>query len=179
MERENSATPWAVGLTSVGMLAWLIPHAANFNPTGSACLFAGGRLRGWRAYLLPLLLMAASEPLRSLVDGVPVFSTTRPFVYASFLISIWIGRRLQHTDSPWRIGFAAALSSVQFFVVTNLAFWAVAGIYPHTTAGLITCFAAAIPFFGRTLAGNIVFSAVLFGVYASRRVFQPIPQPAS
>jgi hypothetical protein len=39
-------------------------------------------------------------------------------------------------------------------------------------AGLAECFSAAIPFWGRTLAGDLLFTAVLFGLHAvlSRRV---------
>jgi hypothetical protein len=33
--------------------------------------------------------------------------------------------------------------------------------------GLFECYSAAIPFWGRTLAGDLVFTAVLFGLHAS------------
>jgi hypothetical protein len=38
-------------------------------------------------------------------------------------------------------------------------------MYPATAAGLFTCFAEALPFWGRTLAGDLLFSAAIFGIY--------------
>jgi len=39
-------------------------------------------------------------------------------------------------------------------------------MYPRTAAGLLACYTAAIPFFGWTLASDVLYSAVLFGLYA-------------
>ena len=66
----------------------------------------------------------------------------------------------------WSVGGAALGASVLFFVFTNLAVWAVGGLYPLTAAGLAEAFAAAIPFFAPTLAGDVFYTAVLFGGFA-------------
>jgi hypothetical protein len=168
MNQERNVRPLAVGLTVLGALARLAPHPYNFAPVGGMSLFAGARLRGWQAFLLPLVLMAASDPL---VGG---YSYATPVVYASFLVNVWIGRRLQRTESFLRIGAACLLCSLQFFIFTNFALW-VAGMYPHTAAGLALCYTQAIPFFGRTLAGDLLYSAALFGLHAwlSRVVYTP------
>jgi hypothetical protein len=102
--QNNTSRPLAVGLTILGMLARLVPHAPNFTPVGGVSLFAGGRLNGWKAYALPLVLMLVTDPL---VGG---YSFSTPFVYASFLIYVWIGflaLLAQH-------GFAAQLDLVAF-----------------------------------------------------------------
>ena len=54
------------------------------------------------------------------------------------------------------------LASVQFFIITNLGVWMMMPLYPHTTAGLLQCYLAAIPFFQYTLIGDLVFTPVLF-----------------
>jgi hypothetical protein len=166
--QKKTGKPLAVGLTIVGALARLVPHAPNFTPVGGLSLFAGGRLRGWQAYLLPLALMAVTDPL---VGG---FSFATPFIYASFLISVWIGSRmLRGSNSPLRIGSATVIGSLQFFIITNFGVWLkFPESYPHTLQGLATCYAAAIPFYGRTLAADLLYTAALFGLYAwlSRRV---------
>jgi len=51
-----------------------------------------------------------------------------------------------------------------FFLVTNFAVWV--AFYPSTLTGLAACFTAAIPFFQYTLAGDMVYSGLFFGVYA-------------
>jgi len=147
-------------LTVLSALGRLLPHPPNVTPVGASSLFAGSRLNGWVAYLLPILGMAVTDPL---LGG---YSRATPFVYASFLISVWIGRRIRATENPIRIGAACILSSTQFFLLTDFAVWLLGTVYPKTLAGLGACYVAAIPFFGLTLLGDLVFTAAIFGLYA-------------
>ena len=159
--QKNTARPLAMGLTVLGALARLLPHAPNFAPVGSLSLYAGGRLRGWQAYLLPLVLMAVTDPL---VGG---YSFATPFIYFSFLINVWIGSRLRSTESPLKIGAAVGVASLQFFLISNFGAWLGPLLtYPHTLGGLVSCYIAAIPFYGRTLASDLLYSAALFGLHA-------------
>jgi hypothetical protein len=165
--QENTTRPLGTGLTVVAGLA-RIAQGLNFAPVGALSLFAGARLRGWRAYALPLALMAITDPL---VGG---YSFATPFVYAAFLINVWIGSRfLRNTESPIKIGSAAAAGSLQFFLISNFGVWLkFPQSYAHTLGGLGACYTAAIPFYGRTLAADLLYSAALFGLHAwlSRRV---------
>ena len=149
----------AVGLTVLGALARLIPHPANFTPVGAMSLFAGARIPGYQAYLIPLALMAVTD----LILG---YSAATPFVYGSFLLSVWIGRRFLKKVNSRRLGLVVLSGSLQFFLLTNAGVWLTSGMYPHTSAGLLACYAAAIPFFGRTLAGDLLYSSALFGLHA-------------
>jgi len=167
MNESNRVRPLAIGLTVAGALARLMPHPWNFAPVGSISLFGGARLRGWQAFALPLALMAITDPL---LGG---YSVATPFVYLSFLITVWVGRRLQGTENPLRIASASVLCSVLFFVLSNFGTWL--GWYPHTMAGLTTCYVAAIPYFGRTLMSDLLYTGALFGLHSwlSRAVFKP------
>lgn len=161
---KNPSRPLAVGLIVLGAFTRLLPHPANMVPVGGLSLFAGARLRGWQAYLVPLLLMAVTDPL---LGG---YSYATPFVYFSFLINVWIGTRLRSTEAPWKIGGAALIGATQFFLISNFGTWlGPVHAYAHTFSGLMTCYAAAIPFFGRTLAGDLLYSAAFFGIYALAR----------
>ena len=159
----------ALGLTLLGGLARLVPHPPNFTPVGGMSLFAGSRLRGWQAYLVPLLLMLATDPILSATMGFPAYSRVSLFVYGSFLVNVWIGRRWLQTPTTRRLLGAACLSSLQFFLVTNAGAWLVEGMYPHTLAGLLAAYVAAIPFYGRTLASDLLYSGVLFSLHAWMR----------
>ena len=52
-----------------------------------------------------------------------------------------------------------------FFLISNFGVWISGNLYPLTFEGLISCYAAAIPFFRSTLASNLLFSYILFGGY--------------
>ena len=89
-----------------------------------------------------------------------------PAVYGAFVVVTCLGLFLGPKASALRIGSMAFASSVVFFVVTNFAVWAQSGMYARTFTGLVECYTLALPFFQNTLAGDLCFSAVLFGSYA-------------
>ena len=70
------------------------------------------------------------------------------------------------------VAVAALIGAVAFYLITNFGVWATGLTYPKTGAGLLACYAAGIPFFGYTLLGNLLYSAVLFGAFewAGRKV---------
>ena len=156
---KNTVRPLALGLTVLGGMARMAQNL-NFAPVGAISLFAGARLRGWQAYALPIVLMAVTDPL---LGG---YSFATPFIYASFLLNVWIGSRLRSTENPALLGGAALFCSLQFFVLSNLGVWLAPHAYPHTLAGLGACFTAAIPFFRGTLVSDLVYTGALFGLHA-------------
>ena len=158
--QKNSVRPLAIGLVVLGALV-RVTQALNFAPVGALSLFAGARLRSWQAYLLPLALMAITDPI---LGG---YSWNTPFVYGSFLITVWIGSKLRQTENPLWIGTGAVAGSLQFFLITNLGAWlASPQLYSRSLAGLVNCYIAGIPFYGRTLASDIFYAGVLFGLHA-------------
>jgi hypothetical protein len=85
---------------------------------------------------------------------------------------------LRH-PSLLRVGGAAAASSALFYAVTNFGVWLTLGTYPHSVAGFLACYVAAIPYFRNTLAGDLFYSALLFGGFALLQRGIPALQPAS
>ncbi len=172
--QNNTARPLALGLTVLGGMARMAQNL-NFAPVGAISLFAGARLRGWQAYALPIVLMLVTDPF---LGG---YSFATPFVYASFLLNVWIGSHLRSTERPHLLGAAAVFGSVQFFVLSNFGVWLAPHGYPHTLSGLGACMAAAIPFFRGTLVSDLVYTGVLFGLHAllSRTVVRSERVPAT
>jgi len=178
MQTGTNARPYAIGLTLLSALGRLVPHAPNVTPLGGSCLFAGSRVPGWWAYLLPLAVMIATDPIVGHAGGgYSGYTWESPVIYASFLVNVWIGRRMLRDVTAVRVGLAAFICSLQFFLVTNFAIWAGAvahhsPFYSADIGGLLSCYTLALPFWGRTLAGDLVFAGALFGLYeiVSRRI---------
>jgi len=165
---QKNIRPIAIALTILSALGRLLPHPPNVTPVGSSSLFAGARVNGWMAYLLPILVMVVTDPL---VGG---YTRSTPVIYLSFLISVWIGRRIANSDSAMRIGTACVLCSLQFFVLTNFSTWAFGTMYAKSVAGLVACYVAALPFYGLTILGDVVFTAAIFGLnYLLTRALEP------
>ena len=157
-----SHTRLAVILTAILVAAALrlLPHPPNFTPIGAMALF-GGAYFGKRA-------LAFAAPLGALLlsDAILGFHSGMAFVYGSVALIVLIGWAVARRITPLTIAGAALASSVLFFIVTNFGTWATGELYPPTIAGLAACYVAAIPFFQNTLAGDLFFSALLFGGFA-------------
>ena len=142
-------------LIVVGMVARFLPYPPNFSPIGAIALFAGATLGAkFRAALIPLAAMLLSDYWLGMHALMPV-------VYGCFLFNVWLGSRIQSRLKPLSVFGVSVAGSVVFFAVTNAACWYVG--YPHTWAGLLSCYTLAIPFFQNTLAGDLFFTTVLFG----------------
>jgi len=150
-----------------------MPHPWNFTPVAAALLYFGAR--GARRQLwIPFVLLAASDVvLTKIVYSYP-FTWDHYITWAWYAAILWLGTNLRENASlrdakDWpRVGGAGIASSVSFFVVSNFAVWAVWGdMYPKTFAGLMTCYAAGLPFFRQTLGGDVVFTTLMFGIPAA------------
>ncbi|HLV01770.1 MAG TPA: DUF6580 family putative transport protein [Acidobacteriota bacterium] len=160
---SRRAQPLAIVLILIGAASRLIPHVPNFTAVGGIGLFAGARLNGWKAFLIPVLIMATTNPILAYLLGHKVFTSTTWFVYGSLLINVLIGRVLRKSITTGRIAGASLACSVQFYLVTNFGVWLLTSLYPPTVEGLVACYLAGLPYLGSTIAGDFTFSVFLFG----------------
>lgn len=138
----------------------ILPHPWNFTPIGAMALFSGSVFRDkWQKFIFPLIALF-------LGDVVVGFHKLMFVVYLSFMVSVVIGMIVGEKRRLARLAGATLLGAIQFFVITNFAIWTTFTTYPKTSAGLIACYVAAVPFFWNTLAGDALYAALLFGGYA-------------
>lgn len=138
----------------------LVPHPPNFTPVAAMALFGGTYLgRRWLAFAAPLGAMLLS-------DAIIGFHSYMWATYLSLVLTVLLGWAALARISILRVGAAAVASSILFFLLTNFSVWLGSTVYPQTMAGLAACYAAAIPFFQNTLAGDLFYSGLLFGGFA-------------
>ncbi len=144
----------------VTALTRLLPHPPNVAPVAALALFGASVFeRKWLGLLAPLAAMLLSDALIG-------FHGLMPYVYGCFAISWVLGLTLLKKPTIITVAGAALLSSVVFFLVTNFGVWFGSTFYPQTSAGLVACYTAALPFFQNTLLGDLAYSGLLFGTYA-------------
>lgn len=157
----------------------LIPHPPNFTALSATALFAGAYLSDWRVALaVPLSALLLSDALLGFYHHIEI-------VYGSFALIVGIGVLLRPRKTAFRIGGAALLSAVVFFVLTNLGVWATGELYPKNMSGLIASYVAALPFFHNMIIGDAFYVLALFGSLALLERLIPrlretpaLPQPA-
>jgi len=166
-----------IGLVGLGPAVRLLDHPPNCTPMAAIALFA--------AFWIESRVLAVTVPLMAIGLSdlqLPGYGwEIRAAVYLALLFPVVFRGWLRSRLSAWRLGACAFMSSLVFFLVSNLAEWWFGYLYERTAAGLVECFVAALPFFRNTLIGDFGWSAALFGTYAlvvhleELRRLRPIP----
>lgn len=169
-----SVAVW-VALVALGVAGRLWQPGWNVTPMAGVALAAGA----W----FPSAVVAASVPLSALALGnllLPDYGSTAmaAVVYAATAWPILLGRGFLRLDAAgdaagwmrghWRgLAGSALASSLVFFLTTNLAHWWLTSDYPHTAAGLVACYVAALPFYRWMPAGDLAWTAAVFATLAT------------
>ncbi len=139
-----------------------LPHPWNFTPVTAALLYFGAR--GSRRHLwMPLALLVASDLILDKFVYAYPFSWDLILTWGWYAAMLWLGTAMRENAKPLRIAGAAVTGSVSFFVISNFGVWAATNMYAKTAAGLMACYAAGVPFFRRTVEGDLFYTAVMFG----------------
>lgn len=143
----------------------------NFTAVTGGLIYFGAR-RSWREMAGPLLILMASD----------YCLTTYAYHYAFhwqgyiptwtwYVAAMALGQILLRAKTSFvRVAASAILGPTSFWLMSNFAYWALyagpasGSIYPRTMGGLMTCYAAAIPFYRNDLAATSLVLAVAFGV---------------
>jgi len=167
-----------VGAVILAALTRLMPHPMNFAPITAMALFAASTLADRRLGIItPLLALFVSDLCMEVAyrNGWYARSGIYPgmwIIYLADVLIILVGLWLRKHRTVPAIAGATLTGSVIFFLVSNFAVWASGGMdisgipYPRSFEGLMSCYAAGIPFFGNTLLGDAVYSTALFGGFA-------------
>lgn len=148
------------GMIFIAAMSRLIPHPWNVTPVAAMALFGGAHFSDKKiAFLVPLAAMTLSN---FVLGWHPILF----FVYAGFALTVVIGRALRHRVTVRNVASATLASSVLFFLLTNFGHWILTDMFPRSFAGLMACYAAAIPWFRNSLAGDAFYVALVFGSFA-------------
>lgn len=169
-------------LLVVAAFSRIIPHAPNFTSMGAVALLGGAWFRNKSvSVLVPMLSLFASDlVLNNLVYGTGTgfvwFYEGAEYVYGSFLLISLIGSfGLKGNAVLKKFGVYAAysvVSAILFFLISNFGVWMSGTMYPQTAAGLMTCYAAALPYIFSSAAAFLVYGAAIMGIkeWATGRV---------
>lgn len=143
MSRTSITTATLVFTTRLGMFP------ANINPTGSFGFFGNPWL-----YFLSIILFD------QFIGGrYPGFWWTY-LGFTAYSMLGFISKKIVAKCSlaPWLL---LPTASLLFFMLSNGGVWW--HWYPHTLEGLSTCYTLALPFYARTLVGDIIFGYSYLG----------------
>ena len=151
----------------------LIPHMPNFSPLGVIGLFGAAHFsKKWQAFLIPIAATWISDLFINNVIYAQYYPSFTWFYegfywqYGTYLLITLVGLLIFKKVNTQRVLFGALTSTILFYLITNFGCFPSNPTYPQNFGGLMTCYAAGIPFLKGTLLGNLFYSGVLFGSFA-------------
>ena len=151
----------------------IMPHPPNFSPMAAIGLFGAAHFaKKWQAFFIPLIGIWVSDLV---INNYVYSSSSSNFVwfysgfywqYISYILIIFTGLFIFNRGiSLTKTAGGMISSSGIFFLVSNFGVWAGGTMYPKNFGGLITCYAAGVPFIHNTIISDVLFTTVLFGTY--------------
>jgi hypothetical protein len=176
VNREHTARSLTVftALVLFGVLGRLLQPDWNIAPVAAVGGFAAYYFGSMTiAMLTAVAVMAISNFWLPAYDSPGMMVA----VLAAYVVPVLLGRWLHTRFSLAKFGVLCIASPVAFFLATNFAHWALTKQYAPTWAGLIECYAAALPFFRYgTLPGDLCYFAAVFGTYAIAKRWSELRQ---
>lgn len=168
MNRRETVRDLAVFslLLAIGVVGrWAQPDW-NFTPLAAVAAIGSYYFASLgAAVLLPVSILAVSDLALTAHDNWAVLAS----VQVMMLVPVLMGRLARRTHG-WRLTGLGALTAVvpasAFFLVTNFVHWASTSMYEKTWTGLMTCYAAGVPFYRSMLAGDVFYLTLLVGCLA-------------
>jgi len=159
------------GIVLVAALSRLLmTELPNVSPLGAMALFGGAYFsKRYLAVIIPLLALWISDvALNNTIyaayyEGFSWFGV--PMVYLSIIVIALMGTKLLKQIKVKNLFIASLLTSLVFFLITNLGSWWAIPAYSKDLVGIIAAYTAGLPFFLSTILSNLFFTAVLFGGY--------------
>ena len=164
-----------IGIVLLGVASrlWLV-DMPNFKPVAALVLFAGFFFRQWWPAVVALLaIMIISDAQLGVYDWKLALT-----VYGGLAVACGLGMWVKSSTETklglpvvgkkhiGRFAIASITMSTIFYLLTNAAV-CLMGWYPVTLSGLASSYAAGLPFYRATLMGDLFFTGLLVGSYAS------------
>ena len=156
----------------IAILSRILPHvfattSVGFTAVGGGLLFFGARRSRWQTIIAVLALMATDFYLTVYVYGAAFHASAYLVTWAWYGAICLLGHQmLAGKPSMLRVGGAVLASSTSFFILSNFMVWVGSGMYPHSLAGLVACYVAAIPFYANDVMSTAITAGALFGLPA-------------
>ncbi|MDE1160533.1 MAG: hypothetical protein PW792_01150 [Acidobacteriaceae bacterium] len=152
-------------------LTRFLPHtfhgtALNFTAVGAGLLFFGSRRPRWQAVFAVAVMASTDFVLTHFVYSYPFHASSYLVTWFWYAAVCIMASDVLSKVTTLRVAAAIFASATGFFLLSNFAVWVGSGMYPHSSAGLVSCFVSALPFYANDLVSTGLVATVLFGLPA-------------
>lgn len=152
-------------LTAIVVFFKCIPHLPNFSPQIILFIYLGSRCSKMHGLLSIFTIVVIADLAYAWISGTPIWGSWMLFVYSAYLLIGLIAAYTKVSPSHFSFVVQGLLSSLGFWLWTNLESWWFSGGYAHTYTGLLQCYTLALPFLYYSLAAALVWSLIIIGAH--------------
>lgn len=177
MKIDKSIVGSFVLLLAIASLYRIMPgRVPGFAPQIAMALFSGSIVKNKKfAFLLPLVSMLVSDIIYEIlfrfnISAIPGFYEGQVVNYGLFALLTMVGFMI-NKSSVLQIAVGSVVGASFYFLASNLLLWMGGGLgldnlpYAKTWEGLLSCYAAAVPFYKISLYATLFFNAIFFAGY--------------
>ena len=153
-------------------LGRILPHPYNFTPLIAVTLLSSYSLSNkFLAIMIPLVGFWISDLFMNnyiyagYFADFTVFNSGMIWTYGAIVLVAFMGSSFLNKISTGKVVLASLSGSTIFDLISNFGVWAFSPMYAKTLTGLVQCYSMALPFYGTSLMGDLIYSTILFGAY--------------
>ena len=150
----------------------VLPHPYNFTPLIAVTLLS--------SYAISNRVLALSVPLigfwlsdlfmnniiyAGYYSNFTIFNSGMIWTYGAIVLVGLMGSSFIEKISSGKVVLASLSGSTIFYIISNFGVWALSPMYAKSIAGLLQCYTLALPFYGTSLIGDLLYCSLLFGAY--------------
>ena len=161
-------------------LGRILPHPYNFTPLIAVTLLSSYSISNkFLAIIIPVVgfwlsdLFMNNHIYAGYFADFTVFNSGMIWTYGAIVLVALMGSSFLNQITTGKVVLASLSGSTIFYLISNFGVWAFSPMYAKTLAGVVQCYSLALPFYGTSLMGDLVYCALLFGAY--QLVFFKIP----
>ena len=150
----------------------ILPHPYNFTPLIAVTLLSSYSLSNkLLAIMIPLVGFWISDLFMNnyiyagYFTDFTVFNSGMIWTYGAIVLVAFMGSSFLNKISVGKVVLASLSGSTIFYLISNFGVWALSPMYTKTLTGLVQCYSLALPFYGTSLMGDLIYSTILFGAY--------------
>ena len=150
----------------------VLPHPYNFTPLIAVTLLSSFTISNrMLALVVPLMGFWLSDLFMNNVvyagyySNFTIFNSGMIWTYGAIILVGLMGSSFINKISSGKVVLASLSGSTIFYIISNFGVWALSPMYAKSVAGLIQCYTLALPFYGTSLIGDLLYSSLLFGAY--------------
>lgn len=136
-----------------------------------AVTFTGGLLFKEKslALLFPLLVVFFSDLVLNntlyATEGFTIFTKGAEWLYGAYLLVALLGILNTGNNKVARLVVGSVIGSLLFYLITNFGVWLGGSLYSKDLTGLLSSYAAGLPFLLNQVLGTLFYGFVIYGFY--------------